>query len=142
MRMERFQVRLQGISPILQHRFSEKGQEESGDTMRPAANIRGQTSREQAEDCAYRLEDGTLYLKGIAIMRCFREAAGYHKQRGTRKSMKYVAAGSFIVNAERLPFDGNPKEYEIYSAPVVIPATKGRVMRHRPKLEEWAVTFE
>ena len=33
-------------------------------------------------------------------------------------------------------------KYEVDARPVVVPATKGRIMRFRPRLDEWQVTFE
>ena len=33
------------------------------------------------------------------------------------------------------------KEYTIDSRPVVIPATKGRIVRHRPRFDQWEVSF-
>jgi hypothetical protein len=34
------------------------------------------------------------------------------------------------------------KEYLIDSRPVVIPATKGRIMCHRPRFNEWGISFD
>jgi len=34
------------------------------------------------------------------------------------------------------------KKYEIDSRAVVVPATKGRIVRHRPRLDSWKVTFK
>ena len=33
------------------------------------------------------------------------------------------------------------KDFEVDSRPVVIPATKGRVMRHRPRYDCWSMTL-
>ncbi len=140
--MQRFKVRIQGASPLLMHRFSEEAQAKAAQTIRSAANIKDSLPREEAEKCAYRLEDGRLYMPSIAVMRSFQGAASNYKQRGTRKSLKYVAAGGFITVGDKMPLDGEVKDFEVFSCPVVIPATKGRVMRHRPKVEQWSITFE
>ncbi len=45
-----------------------------------------------------------------------------------------------LVNPERLLL--GVKEYTIDSRPVVIKATLGRIIRHRPRLNTWEVSFE
>jgi hypothetical protein len=38
--------------------------------------------------------------------------------------------------------EGNPlKHFEVDSRPVVIPSTRGRIMRHRPRLNDWHAEF-
>jgi len=38
--------------------------------------------------------------------------------------------------------DGQPaKDFEVDSRPVVIPSTKGRIMRHRPRFDQWSASF-
>lgn len=44
-----------------------------------------------------------------------------------------------MVTPERIPLDLD--SYEIDSRPVVIAATKGRILRHRPRFEKWDLTF-
>ena len=34
------------------------------------------------------------------------------------------------------------KTYEIDSRPVVVPATRGRIVRHRPRFNEWQCTSQ
>jgi hypothetical protein len=34
------------------------------------------------------------------------------------------------------------KEFVVDSRPVVVPATKGRVLRHRPRIDVWRLTIE
>lgn len=127
-----------GATPLLMHRFAEAS-EIDGQTR--AVNITRGTPREEAEKAAYRLADGALYLPGAGLARLIREAAGSHKQRGSRKSMKYIIGAAVLVLSETLALvdaDGKPlTEFEVDSRPVVIPSTKGRVMRHRPRLDQW-----
>jgi hypothetical protein len=35
----------------------------------------------------------------------------------------------------------NVKDYEVDSRPVTIPSTKGKVMRHRPRFDQWSMRF-
>lgn len=144
--MKSFNVTIEGVSSLLQHRFSEEAEGDSGKATRTVLVSRG-TPREQAEKNAYRYPDGSLYHPGASIARLLREAAANHKMTGTRKSAKAVVPAAVIVLDDALPLHepGGKKKalssFEVDSRPVVIPATKGRVMRHRPRLDKWAATF-
>ena len=37
---------------------------------------------------------------------------------------------------------GPAKDFEVDSRPVTIPATKGRIMRHRPRFDQWGAKFD
>ncbi|OHD23807.1 MAG: hypothetical protein A2Y38_17105 [Spirochaetes bacterium GWB1_59_5] len=134
---------LEGLTPLLQHRFGEAAEGDSGKSTRRVEVHRG-TPREEAEKVCYRHPDGHLYLPGPAIGRLLREAGGGHKQRGSRKSLKYIVPAAVIVMDDAITLHdaaGKPiKAFEVDSRPVVIPATKGRVMRHRARLDTWQVT--
>lgn len=102
--------------------------------------------REEAEKGCYRLLDGRLYFPGQAISRMVREAGSNHKLRGTRKSAKYIIPSAILVMDDFVLLTetdhSTPKTtFEVDSRPVVIPATKGRIMRHRPRHDQWAASF-
>ena len=136
-------VTIKGISAILQHRFAEAA-EEAKPTRR--VNIKRGDPRTEAEKVCYRNAEGGLWFPGAAITRLLREAGAAHKQVGSRKSIKFVVPSAILVAEEQIPFhddDGQPiTEFEVDSRAVVIPATKGRVMRHRPRLNNWCATFD
>lgn len=44
-----------------------------------------------------------------------------------------MAEAITLTDAKGKPLDN----FEVDSRPVVIPSTKGRIMRHRPKIEKW-----
>ena len=133
-------VSLRGVSPILMHRWSDKSEVDSGSNVR-RTNVNRLTPREEAEETAYRTPEGLLYMPSAAVVRCFREAASDFKQRGKRQSMKYAAGAAFIPVSDVLLFNPTLTDFEVDSRPVVIPATKGRIMRHRPRLNAWRLVF-
>lgn len=137
-------VEIRGLSPLLQRRFGEDAEQADKQTTRMAAASYG-IPREQAERAVYRDQAGCCYFPGQAIARLLREAGSNHKQRGTRKSVKYIVPAAVIVAADVvgiLDEQGKPtKDFEIDSRPVTIPATKGRVMRHRPRWDQWRAEF-
>lgn len=140
--MKAITVEITGTTALLQHRFGEVAEGESGATTRTTMVNRG-TPREQAEAVAYRLPDGGLYLPGAAIARLLREAGAGHKQKGSRRSIKCVVPAAVLVADDAIALhNGAPlTDFEVDSRPVTIPATKGRIMRHRPRLDAWQATF-
>ena len=95
---------------------------------------------EQAELAAYRDPDTKLlYVPGVALQRALIGAAVYSKGKG-RASLQKAAAACLLVSPERVSLGVD--EYAIDARPVVIPATKGRVVRYRPRLDTWHLGFQ
>lgn len=142
---------IKGTRPMLQHRFSDDAEEALKATTR-RVKVKIGTPREEAEKVVYRDDQGNIYMLGAWVEAMLKEVGSNHKQKGNRKSLKYIMAAAAIVNEETiLLYDEPPngaqrkpkvlKEFEVDSRPVVIPSTKGRVMRHRPRLDKWAACF-
>lgn len=122
---------IKGISPLLMHAYPMMELPRGWEKWDP---------KKQAEISEYRdPETGNLYIPGIAIQRCLINAATYSKGKGRASLQKPVAACA-IVSPERINL--GVKKYTIDSRPVVIPSTKGRIIRHRPRLDKWNCTFE
>lgn len=136
------QVTIKGTTPLLQNRFNESA-EQSGSTRAVLVN-RG-TPRDEALKSAY-IKDGCHWFPGAAISRLLREAGSNHKLKGSRKSAKFVVPAAVLVLDDAVWLRNGDlktqiKEFEVDSRPVVIPATKGRIMRHRPRHDVWSATF-
>ena len=143
--MKSFEISIDGTAALLMHRFGEGAEAAVQKPTRNSAMGAAADPREQAEKVAYRDSDGVLYLPGAAFARLLREAGGGHKAKGTRRSMKYVLPTAVRVPQETVPLrngDGKAaKTFEVDSRPVVIPSTKGRIMRFRPRLNVWSAQF-
>jgi hypothetical protein len=129
-----------GTTPLLQNRATEEAL--SGKTR---TNTPGEQDdpRNICERTIYRLPDRQIALPGTAIARMLREAGGSHKAKGSRKSIKYVVPAAVIVLDELCGLYLNDRktkvtDFEVDSRPVTIPATRGRVMRHRARFNEWS----
>lgn len=125
-------VVIEGISPLLMHSYP----------MVPIEAIEKKTREEQAELAAYRMpptddKPGLLYVPGVNVQRSLVAGAAYSKGKG-RASLAKVAAACLLVTEEYLSL--GTREYGIDARPVVIPATKGRVVRYRPIIREWRLT--
>lgn len=119
---------IDGISPLLMHAYP----------LVPIEALDKKTVEEQAELACYRDPDGMLYVPGVNIQRALIAGATFSKGKGRASLQKPVAACT-IVSPERVILA--PQAYAIDTRPVVIPSTRGRVLRHRPRFEQWSLTF-
>jgi len=130
MAVKTINVRIQGKSPLLMHKFP----------LVPIEAIEKKTPEEQAELVAYRDPDtGELYMPGTAIQRSLINAAIYSKGKG-RASLQKVAAACLLVSPDRISLGS--KKYTLDSRAIVNPSTRGRIVRHRPRLDKWECAFE
>lgn len=130
MAVKTIHVTIKGISPILMHAYP----------LQPIEGFEKKPIEEQAELAAYRIPDKQeLYVPGTALQRALVGGAAYSKGKG-RASLAKQAAACLLVTEEYLGL--GTEKYVVDARPVVIPATKGRVMRYRPKVEKWELAFE
>ena len=126
------EIKGQGLG-LLMHRFP----------LEPIEALEKKSRQDQAELAAYRTPSpdgilGSLYIPGSNLQRALVAGAAYSKGRGRATLQKPVAA---CVEVEPEWIILTPQSYEIDSRPVVIPATKGRVIRHRPWFPEWGAQY-
>lgn len=121
-------ITLKGLSPLLMNAFPSE----------EIPNFKNLPKDQQAEHSAYRDKDNELYVPGVAVQRALINAAVYTKGKG-RASAQKSAAACMMVDPDKILL--GLKEYVIDSRPVVVPATKGRIVRHRPKVENWKIKF-
>jgi hypothetical protein len=121
---------IKGQSPVLMNRFP----------LVPIEGLAKLTPADQAEHAAYRDEaTKQLFIPGVAVQRCLTNAAKFSKGKG-RSSLQTEICACLMVNPERILL--GTTNYTIDTRPVVIPATKGRILKHRPRLDNWQATFE
>ena len=131
---------IDGTLPLLLNRATE---ERLRGTTRSNTPGEERDPRDIAEEGVYRLPNKQLALPGSAFSRMLREAGGSHKAKGSRKSLKYVVPAAVVVLDDLCGLFLHDRktavtDFEIDSRPVTIPATKGRIMRHRARLNEWS----
>lgn len=140
--MKRINVEIRGITPLLIHRFSEDS--EVGKKTR-RIEVTNRDPRDEATKNAYIAPDGTYFFNSYAIPGCMGNAGASHKATGSRKSLRFVVPSAIRMNTDAITIlngNGPAKSFEVDSRPVTIPATKGRVMRHRPRFDQWGAQFE
>jgi len=127
--MKKIEVEIKGKTPLLMHKF-------------PMVNIEGldkMTKEKQAEFSAYRDEKTKeLYIPAMNIQRMLVAGAVYVKGKG-RGSLQKQTAACLFVEPEIISL--GVKEYTIDSRRIVNPTTKGAIIRHRPRLDNWSCKF-
>ena len=123
-------VKITGTSPLLMHAYP---------MVEPPKGWEKFSPEEQAKVAEYRDPDtNDCYIPGVAIQRSLVGAAAYSKGKG-RASLQRPVAACVLVLPERCSL--GVQTYSIDSRPVVIPATKGRIIRHRPRFDAWSCSF-
>lgn len=139
--MKSIEVEIRGVTPLLIHRFSE-GVEQGKATRQ--IKVDTENPRDAARRVAYIATDGTFYFSAFCISSSMGNAGSNHKMRGSRKSLRFVVPSAIRMNTDAITImngEGPAKDFEVDSRPVTIPATKGRVMRHRPRFDQWGAVF-
>src|SRR5579863_681406 len=123
------EVAIAGISPLLMHRFP----------MEPIEAVEKKPKEEQAEIAAYRIPGSKeLYIPAQALQRALVNGATFSKGKGRASLQKIVAACIYVTP---IYLGIGLETYEIDAQAVVIPATKGRIVRFRPRLDKWECKF-
>lgn len=139
--MARIAVTIKGISPLLMNRFTEENEIAVSKGRSSSTKAKKGTPREQADPKAYRLEDGTLYIPGTNIFASIIQGGTFFKlgkSKVTTQKSSLIPAGIIM---ETVNCSLNTKDFEVDSRRVVIPATGGAIMAHRPRLDDWEGSF-
>lgn len=133
-------VTIKGISPILMNRFTAESEMELSSGTRPTTKEK-LPPREAADKVAYKDNKGNLYVPGECVLACIVEAGRFHKLGKNKVTTQKTSmiTGGIQINELVLPL--NTKKFEVDSRRVVNPSTQGAVIKHRPRLDNWLLTF-
>lgn len=140
-------VGIRGITPLIMNRFTEKSEVAVTSGMSTSLHGDRGTPREQAAPKRYADEQGFLYVPGPNIFACMIAAGVFHKSgrsKLTTQRTSLIPAGLMVEEMVCPIIDdhGRPiRDWEVDSRSVVIPATGGRVMCHRPRVDVWTTMF-
>lgn len=126
-------VKILGLTPLLVNRFHEEAAAEA--TSGTHSRKEKPTPEEDAKMRLYTNEQGP-YIPSEWLRQSIIGAASRHKI-GRRAATTDVAAAVYLSPFE-IPLAG---EWHIDSRAIVIPATKGRLLRYRPMFDEWGAEF-
>jgi len=140
--LKRVQVEIRGVTPLLIHRFTEQSEQ-----AKASRRIKTQSvdPREEATKHAYIAPDGSFFFSAFSIPNAIGAAGSNHKATGSRKSLRFIVPSAIRMDTDVVTIlngEGPAKDFEVDSRPVTIPSTKGRIMRHRPRFNEWGARFD
>ena len=135
-----YEVTVQGVTPLLTNRFRDSGEESAN---RPVFRGEEGTPREQAFDTLYFANDNeTPIIPGGNLFSSFMEAGKYMKSgRNKITTTKSSMIPAFLHLEEHYMPITHKDEWDVFSTPVRIPATGGRIMRHRAMFHDWELSF-
>lgn len=139
--MKTLVIEIQGITPLLVHRFSE---EASSDKATRKIKVDQADPRTEALKVAYIDNNGNHCFSGFSITSAMGNAGAGHKMKGSRKTLRFIVPAAVRIMDELIVIQNGAGPYttcEVDSRPVTIPATKGRIMRHRPRYNQWGASF-
>lgn len=134
--MRKYEVEIKGITPLLMNKPAEYGFDEQWVEKKASSDW-----EKEALQKVYRDADGTIYQPSEHIVRVLIEAGKKLKVKGQGKATYSKLMGSMVqIEPDAIPHLQD--EFEIHKALVVIPSTKGRIMRYRPMFKNWGLKFE
>lgn len=134
--MKKYEVEITGVTPLLQNKPEEYGFDEQW--------VEKQASTDWEKDALKKLyidSEGTIYQPATHLEGALIDAGKKIKVKGQGKATYSKLFGS-MVTIPLLDIPHQIKEYEIDKRLVVIPSTKGRIMRYRPIFKDWKLLFE
>lgn len=129
--MKAYAVVISGVTPLIVNRFHEDAQAEASGGVHVRKERPG--PEDDAADRLYQNESGP-YFPAENLRQSIIAAASRTKI-GRRSATTDVAAALFVTPFA-MPVIG---DWHVDSRPVVIPATRGRILRHRPMFDEWMI---
>jgi hypothetical protein len=128
------EVQIVGLTPLIMNRFHEAAQEEA--SSRSHARKEMLSPEEDAKARLYSNGHGP-FIPAENIRQSVIEAAKRHKI--GRRAATIDTAAAIYVSPFELLITG---DWHVDSRAVVIPATGGRILRHRPMFDDWSITFQ
>lgn len=98
------------------------------------------TPEQACEESIYRFKN-EIVQPGVHIEKAMEKMAANVTWEGHGKKTYKDLVKAFVTVDPPFIKHKNP-EWEVYSCPVVIKATKGRIMRHRPMFTDWELEFD
>lgn len=133
--MKEYKVEITGITPLIQNK-----PEEYGFDVQWVEKSASTEYDKEALKKVYRDSEGKIYQPSEHIERALIDAGKKLKVKGSGKATYSKLFGS-MISVEPFELVHEIQDFEIFKKLVVIPSTKGRVMRYRPMFKNWKLSF-
>ena len=140
--MKEINVTVEGVTPLLLHRFSDAAQMAATSGARSSIANDSDAPTEQAEQALYLDDEGVSGIPQPNLYRSLIDAGKYFKvgksKVTTLKSSIIPAAVGMRPMFLPIRSEGG---WKVDTRPVRIPSTGGRILRHRPCYDDWSLSF-
>jgi len=133
--MKKFNIKVEGISPLLINRFIDT----QIDTK--AKKRTGGANEIQPENKLY-ISNGKSYIPSVYFRNCLIDAGKQFKITGSKGKSTYSKLIASTINIEPGIIFISPDKWTAFRISAVNPMTKGRMMVTRPKFDKWSCEFE
>ncbi|MFH2028655.1 MAG: hypothetical protein ABIJ08_05925 [Nanoarchaeota archaeon] len=134
--MKKIKVEIEGVAPLLQHKMSI---EEEAQLASKTKKSVGQNKGDNPEDFLYKVGNKICQPSEHILQAIIKRLGGYKIQGKGKKTYLEMGKGSLNIMPDMIPHE--IQKWEVDSRTVVIKATRGRVVRLRPKFNEWKLKF-
>jgi len=136
MPIEKYQVKIRGIRPLLMHRFPA---EDYADNNKPTKRVGNPVDpNKEAEKALYRDTEGRICTPSEHILMSMAGAATNFKIPGKgKKTFKDAIKSGVLIDPEMIPH--LKPDYKVDIRAVVI--SRSRIPRARPRFDEWELEF-
>lgn len=137
-------IKLVGITPLICNRFHDEAAMSATSGTRTSAMA---TDRGSPKDIAtkklYLGVDGAPCIPQPNLLRCLIDGGTFHKvgKSQVTTQSKSMLFGAFDIPAAEIAIQ-NAQPWTVDTRAVVIPSTKGRILAHRPRFDDWSLEFE
>jgi hypothetical protein len=140
--MKTVKVGIKGTTPILFNRFTEENEKAVAAGHGPSMkNKKQMTPEEAAKKTAYMDSKGNLVFPGTNLFACLVAGGKFfkHGRKTVTTNDTSLVPGAVAIKEHELSF--RRKKFAVDSRRVRNPVTKGAVMKHRARLDEWRLDF-
>lgn len=131
--MKTINVEITGVTPLLMNNPKSMIDVAKGSLVKTTEK---RDVVKDAEQLAYKMKNGELYVSAEAVKGCLVGASSY-KKFGKNSARPIIAGGVFITPNE---IGLGTKKYDVDIRTVVI--QRSRVVKGRPKIEKWKLKFK
>lgn len=136
------QIKIKGVTPLLCNKFTDAAQIAASSGTRSALNGDKGTPREQAEIKLYLGLNGKPMIPQPNVFRAIIDAGKFFKN---GKSKVTTQKSSLIpacvdIHGVEIPIK-SAEGWDVDTRAVRIPATGGRILAHRPRFNDWELSF-
>lgn len=134
--MKQIKVSIKGTKPLLQHKIS---LEQEAQLASKTKKREGQAKGDNPEDYLYVVGGKICQPAEHIYQAIIKRLTNYKIQGRGKKTYKEIGQGTLRIEPEYIPHKN--QKWEVDMRTVVIPATRGRAVRLRPRFNDWQLDF-